>query len=243
MSSYSPSRCRRAAFWFPRGLAVLLCLALATPAGAVAGPPPSDPGNLADLSLEDLMSLRVERVVSASKYEQKVTQAPASVTIVTAEEIRQFGYRTLTDILRSVPGLYVTYDRDFSFLGFRGFNRPSDANSRVLLLVDGHRVNDDFYSAALVGREFILDVDVIERVEVIRGPSSSIYGSSAFLGVINVITKKGEAIAGTEVAAVGGSRETHGERITYGKRFGNDLDVALSGSLFDSAGERRLFYP
>jgi len=209
----------------------------------VEGPPPGAPGNLVDLSLEDLMNLRVERVVSASKYEQKVTQAPASVTIVTAQEIRQFGYRTLTDVLRSVPGLYVTYDRAFSYLGFRGFDRPGDGNTRVLLMVDGHRMNDDFYNATLIAREFVLDVDLIERVEVIRGPSSSIYGSSAFLGVIDVITKKGDAICGTEVSAEGGSFETHGERVTYGKRFDNDLDVVVSGSRFDTAGQRRLFFP
>src|ERR1700710_2108898 len=92
------------------GLAALLCLGLMMPAGAAADPPPSDPGNLEDLSLEDLMNVRVERIVSASRYEQKVTQAPASVTIITVAQIRQFGYRTLADILRSVPGLFVTYD-------------------------------------------------------------------------------------------------------------------------------------
>ncbi len=225
------------------GLAALLCLGLTIAVPAAGDPPPNDPGNLADLSLEDLMNVRVEQVVSASRYEQKVTQAPASVTIVTVQEIRQFGYRTLADVLRSVPGLYVTYDRDFSSVGLRGFNRPGDANDRVLLLVDGHRMNDDFYNAALIGREFVLDVNLIERVEIIRGPSSSIYGSNAFLGVINVITRKGDAIAGTEVSAADGSFKTHEGRVTYGRQFGNDLDVVLSGSVLDSAGQGRLYFP
>ncbi|HZF10553.1 MAG TPA: TonB-dependent receptor [Thermoanaerobaculia bacterium] len=225
------------------GLAALLCLGLALPAGAAGGPPPSGPGDLADMSLEDLMDLRVQRVWSASKYEQKVSQAPASVTIVTADEIRQFGYRTLADVLRAVRGLYVTYDRDFSTLGVRGFDRPGDYNNRILLLVDGHRMNDFPFDSALIGREALLDVDLIERVEVIRGPSSSIYGSSAFLGVINVITRKGEAIAGAEVSATAGSLDTKSGRFTYGQRFADDLDLVLSGSFFDTAGERHLFYP
>jgi outer membrane receptor for ferrienterochelin and colicins len=227
------------------GLAALLCLSLKLSAATAADPTANGnlPGNLADLSLEDLMNVRIERVVSASRYEQKVTQAPAAVTVVTAQQIQRFGYRTLADILRSLPGLYVTYDRDFSSLGFRGFNRPGDANDRTLLLVDGHRMNDDFYGAALIGRELILDIDLIERVEIIRGPSSSIYGSSAFLGVINIITRKGAAIAGTEASVAGGSFETYGERLTYGKQLGEDLDVVLSASHFDSAGPRRLFFP
>jgi iron complex outermembrane receptor protein len=225
------------------GLTALLYLGLLVPAHAMGGPPPGDPGNLADLSLEDLMNVRVEQVVSASRYEQKVTQAPASVTIITVEDIRHFGYRTLADILLSVPGLYGTYDRHFSSVGFRGFNRPGDANDRVLLMVDGHRMNDDFYNAALIGREFVLDVDLIERVEIIRGPSSSIYGSNAFLGVINVITRKADAIAGTEVSASDGSFKTHEGRVTYGEQFGNDLDVVLSGSILGSAGQGRLYFP
>jgi iron complex outermembrane receptor protein len=223
--------------------AVILCLLLAMPVKGERAPPTADAGNLADLNLEDLMNLRIERVWSASKYEQKVTQAPASVTIVTAQDIRQFGYRTLADILRSVRGLYVTYDRNYSNFGLRGFDRPGDFNTRVLLLVDGHRMNDNLYDSALIGTEGILDIDLIERVEVIRGPSSSIYGSNAFFGVVNVITRKGDAIGGVEAAATGGSFDTRRGRVTYGRQLANDFDVVLSASLADTAGQRRLYYP
>jgi len=227
----------------PPWLRALLCLLLAMPVRGEQSAPPGGPGDLADMSLEELMNLRVERVFSASKYEQKVTQAPASVTIVTAAEIRQFGYRTLAEVLRGVRGLYVTYDRNYSNFGFRGFDRPGDFNTRVLLLVDGHRMNDNLYNSALIGTEGILDVALIERVEVIRGPSSSIYGDNAFLGVINVITRKGDAIAGTETSVAGGSLDTRSGRLTYGRHLANDLDLVLSASLFDTAGERRLSFP
>src|SRR5581483_5111330 len=109
---------------------------------------------LGDLSIEQLMDLRVEKVYSASKYEQSVTQAPASVSIVSADDIRKFGYRTLAEILRSIRGVYVSDDRNYSYVGVRGFLRPGDYNSRVLVLIDGHRMNDNIYDGAYVSTMF-----------------------------------------------------------------------------------------
>src|SRR5205823_9088176 len=103
--------------------------------------------------------------------------------------------RTLADILQSVRGLQVSYNRNYSFVGVRGFNR-GDFNSRVLLLVDGHRINNSLSDGAFIGTEFILDVDLIDRVEVIRGPGSSLYGNNAFFGVVKVITRKGRDMSG-----------------------------------------------
>src|SRR5882757_410925 len=94
-------------------------------------------GDPSELSLEQLVNIQVESVFGASKYEQKVTEAPASISIVTSDEIKKFGYRTLADALRSVRGLYVAYDRNYYYLGFRGFLRPGDYNIRELFLVDG----------------------------------------------------------------------------------------------------------
>ncbi|HXE42753.1 MAG TPA: TonB-dependent receptor plug domain-containing protein, partial [Candidatus Baltobacteraceae bacterium] len=76
--------------------------------------------NLADMPLEQLMQLEVPTVVSASKFEQKSTEAPSSVTVITSDEIKRYGYRTLADILASVQGFYVSYDRNYAFLGARG---------------------------------------------------------------------------------------------------------------------------
>src|SRR6266571_5043893 len=152
---------------------------------ALAQPLPTD---LTQLPLEQLMSIDV--VYGASKHEQKVTDAPSFVSVVTSEDIARYGYRTLADVLRSVHGFYTTYDRNYTYLGVRGFSRPSDYNSRFLLLLDGHRMNDDFYGSAYVGTEGLVDVDLIDRVEIIRGPSSSLYGTSAFFAVVNVITRK-----------------------------------------------------
>ena len=180
-------------------LPVSLLLARACSVGAADARPSVT--NLADLSIEQLMEIPVETVYGASKYEQKVTQAPSSITIVTADEIKKFGYRTLADVLRGVRGLYVSDDRNYSYLGLRGFLRPGDYNTRILMMIDGHRMNDNVYDGAYFSREAMLDVDLIDRVEVIRGPSSSIYGSSAFFGIVNVITKRGGEMSRTTVVA------------------------------------------
>ncbi len=199
------------------------------------------PPDITALSLEELMQIEVASVYSASKYLQKVTEAPASVTIVTAAEIRQYGHRTLADILRSVRGFYITNDRNYSYIGVRGFARPGDYNTRVLLLVDGHRINDNVYDLALIGTELPFDVDLIDRVEIIRGPSSSLYGTSAFFGVINVIMKRGREVNGVEVSGEGASFETYKGRFSYGNQFANGVELLLSGSYYDSRGPRRLY--
>jgi iron complex outermembrane receptor protein len=188
------------------------------------------------------MDVEVDTVYGASRYEQKVTAAPSSVTIVTAAEIRNYGYRTLADLLKSVRGFYVTYDRNYSYVGVRGFGRPGDYNSRILLQIDGHRVNDNVYNGCFVGEEFILDVDLIDRVEIIRGPSSSIYGNSAFFGVINVITRKGRDLGGAEVSASAASLDTYKGRLSYGNIFPNGLEMVVSGSGLYSEGNDTLFY-
>ena len=92
--------------------------------------------------------------------------------------------------------MYVTDDRNFSLVGTRGFAKPGDYNSRILLLVNGHRVNDNVFGQAEIGAEFGLDPAMFERVEIIRGPASSLYGDSAFFAVVNVITRTGASLGG-----------------------------------------------
>lgn len=198
---------------------------------------------LKSLSLEDLAAVQVDTVVGASKHEQKVTEAPSAVSIVTADDIKQQGYRTLADILRSVRGFYVSYDRGYNYIGMRGIDIPGDFGGRMLITVDGHRMNDPLYDTAASGTDFILDVDLIERVEVIRGPGSSLYGNNAFLGVINVITRKGSSVNGAEVSGSAGTFDAYTGRITYGTKFTNGVDLMLSGTLYDSAGNPNLYYP
>ena len=200
--------------------------------------PPS--GDLTELSLQDLMNVTVN---SASKFDQKISEAPSSVTIITADEIRKYGYRTLADVLRSVRGFIVTNDRSYSYVIVRGFGRTGDWNSRVLVLVDGHRMNEITYDSVYVAKEFILDMDLVDRVEIIRGPSSSLYGDNAFFAVISVITKQGPDIQGTEMSASAGNRGTYTGSASFGKRLKNGDKVLISGSAMSSEGNKHLYFP
>jgi iron complex outermembrane receptor protein len=217
--------------------ALLLILGLAAPL------PPASAASSPLVGEEAILFQDIPSVFSASKYEQKVTEAPSSVSIVTAAEIRRYGYRTLADLLRSLRSFHLSFERANEALGVRGFNRPGDSNSRVLLLVNGHRVNDNIFQGATTGTGFILDVDLIDRVEVVRGPSSSLYGASAFFAVVNVITRRGRDLQGAEAAVEAGSHESWRGRLSYGERFAGGPEILLSATRYESDGNGRLYYP
>ena len=200
-------------------------------------PPPaaSSKADLAAMDLEQLM--KIEVVFAASKRAQRTRDVPSFVSVVTAAEIKEHGYRTLADILKTLPSFYIANDRNYSYVGVRGFERPGDYNSRVLLLIDGLRINDNIYNQAYLGEELGVDMDVVERIEVIRGPSAAIYGSNAFFAVINIVTKRGASVKGMEVATSAASFGTYGGRATFGQTFAKNLDVLVSGSVSDSKGQ------
>jgi outer membrane receptor for ferrienterochelin and colicin len=216
-----------------RAARLLLCASLAVGSSARAT------GDLTGLSLEQLMGLTV---VGASKYEQKQSEVAASVSVITRNEIRAFGWRTMADALASLPGIHTTYDRQYSFVGARGFGLPGDYNTRVLLAINGNRTNDVTYDQAPVGRDFPLDMDLIERIEFIPGPGGAVYGQNAMFGVVNVITRTGASVAGTEVAAAWQQPQRLGEgRASWGRKLDNGVDVLFSVSGLRSRGEDRFF--
>lgn len=187
--------------------------------------------DLTDLPLEALLNITVS---AASKYEQKSSEAPSSVTVLTADDIRAHGWNTLSQALASLRGVYITSDRSYEFIGTRGFGLPGDFNSRVLLKIDGYRTNDAVYDQAYIGRDVPLDMDLVERIEYAPGPGSVLDGSNAFFGVVNVVTKKGRTVNGAQVAANIDSQNTREGRLSYGKRFENSADLLLSVSGYRS---------
>ena len=247
MKTYRPFS-NLVAEWFCRMVA-FGCALVPVTTFAANDPPKSaaKPGepDFSEMSLEDLGSVKVPMVVGASKHEQKITEAPSSVTIITRQDIQEYGHRTLADVLNGVRGLYVTSDRAYNFLGIRGVNRLGDFGGRTLLNINGHRVNEPIYDSSFLGHEFPLDVDLIERVEVIRGPGSSLYGNNAFFGIINVVTRQGRDIGGkgVEVSSSVEQWKTYSGRFSYGNSFTNGVEMMLSGSYRESAGNPRLEFP
>jgi iron complex outermembrane receptor protein len=191
----------------------------------------------ADLTRLPLERLLEMRVTAASSYDQSSAEAPSSVSVITAEEIRKNGYRTLAEALASLPGLYVTDDLSWGYIGSRGFNRIGDYNSRVQLSVNGLRTNDALFDMAYVGSEFPLDMALIERIEFAPGPGSSIYGSNAMLGVVNVVTRTAASLAGPRVALATGSNGLRTVEASFGKRFDNGLEVLAAASGLRTHGQ------
>lgn len=222
---------------------VVLTLAIAfvvvTPAVECVSLADTNEAQLMEMSLEALMNIPVR---AASGFEQQTSEAPSSVTILTRNDLQAFGHWTLADALSSVAGFYTSYDRTYHSLGVRGFNRPGDYNTRTLVLINGIRVNDPIYNTGRIGMDFPLDLDLIERIEVVRGPSSSLYGSSAFFAVINVVTREAKNIAPAEVAAAAGSYDAFSGRFSMAQGFGNKGSILVSGSLLNSAGND-LYFP
>lgn len=204
-------------------LAVPAVAVVALPSATAAGP------DTASLSLEQLMDIPV---VAAAKYEQRQRDVAAAVGVITRDELRAFGWRTLGEALASLPGVWGTYDRTYTYLGFRGYGLPGDLNTRVLIAIDGQRVNDPTYDGAPAGHEFPLDLDLVERIEFIPGPGGAVYGQNAMFGVINVVTRRGADLGGTELRAGGQSRRRLVDgRASFGHRLdgGGDLVVSVSG--------------
>lgn len=176
--------------------------------------------------MEELLNVKIS---TASKYEQTISEAPASVTIITAEDIKHFGFRTLEEIFRSVRGFYVGNDRNYSYLGVRGFGRPTDYNNRILLLLNGHTMNENVFGSALVGTEFGLGLELIERIEIVRGPGSALYGTNAMFAVINIITRTGKTRDGLHVGAEAGSYGRRRGHAVFGKELRNSARLLVAG--------------
>jgi len=191
------------------------------------------------LALDSLLNVQIS---TASKYDQTMREAPASVSVITAEDIERFGYRTLAEALVNEPGFYGSNDRNYFYLGMRGFSRPTDYNDRALLLLNGHRWNETFYGSAFLGTGFGISLNAVERIEIVRGPGSALYGSNAMFAVINVITKDGNTVDGLDVRGIAGSYGLRSTTATFGHSSSSGWDFIVTGALSDADGQD-LYFP
>ncbi|HET7791188.1 MAG TPA: TonB-dependent receptor [Gemmatimonadales bacterium] len=196
-------------------------------AAAAQGVPQDETALFQDLS----------RVTGASRYDQDTRDAPSSITIITAEEIQRYGYRTLAEALEHVRGFVVNDDRNYSYVGVRGFAVPGDYNSRVLLLVDGHRINESVFESAPIGPDGLIDLRMVERIEIVRGPGSSLYGASALFAVVNIVTRQPRWVQGVDASASTASYGTRRGNFAAGGRLGNGVELMGFASAYRSTGQ------
>jgi len=153
--------------------------------------------------LEDLQKTLEQPVQAASKRTQRLKEAPADVTVLRGADLLDLGYRTLAEALGGVLGFRTNQDRAYAGLGVRGLYVLGDQNTRVLILLDGHTLNSAAeVGSSKIGEDFGIPMDQVERIEIIRGPASSLYGNSAFLGMVNVVTRQPPSRAAGGVAEI-----------------------------------------
>ena len=182
------------------------------------------------MSLQELMDIQV---VSASKKAQKLTEAPATIYVITADDIKKMSATSIPDLLRSVPGLDVIgANAGLTDVGGRGLNLFE--NSKLLILVDGQRINDD-YIGNTRWTELPVFLDDIKRIEIILGPMSALYGANSFGGMINIITKSIEKEQTLKANICYGEKETQIYNLGYERKFG-DFGFRLTAGWEKSEG-------
>jgi iron complex outermembrane receptor protein len=202
-----------------RASTVSLCaLYLTWAVGAVAAatePVPESPQGLGDLSIEELMN---ESITSVSKKEQRIGEAAAAIYVLTGEEILRAGHTSIPEALRMVPGLSVARLSSHTWIiTARGF--AGEYAGKLLVLIDGRSVYDPFFSGVSWDIQDV-PLEDLDRIEVIRGPGATLWGSNAVNGVINIITKKASDTQGG-LAVGGGGPQEHAGTIRYGGNTGN----------------------
>ena len=188
----------------------------------------------------ELLKINVEEekyISSASKYDQTPEEAPSSISIITAEDIKTFGYQTLVDVLNAQNGFYISNDRSSTYIGVRGFRRPFDNNNRILLLEDGIRLNGYEVDNAPTS----LHLERYERIEIVRGPGSTLYGNNAVLAVINLIPKKQLNSYFPNFKAKYGSYNAKQANLQIGKIVNDKFSFFVDGYYYNNDGEDLYF--
>ena len=212
------------------GLTTALACLFIPPALAVAGP---GDDALFDLSLDELLSLEV---TSVSKKTQSIAEAAAPVFVITNEDIRRSGVSTVPDALRMVPGVQVAQvDANKWAISARGFS--GRFANKLLVMMDGRSLYTPLFSGVFWDVQDVMLEDV-DRIEVIRGPGSTLWGANAVNGVINIITKSAAATQGTLLSARVGDHEHGAAGLRFGDRLGELGHYRVYANYFDRDGNR-----
>jgi iron complex outermembrane receptor protein len=196
------------------------------------------PADLAELDIERLMNIEV---ISSSKRQEPLFHAASAIFVITPSDIRRSGATNIPDLLRMVPGLIVAQvDASGWAISSRGF--AERYANKLLVLVDGRTVYDPLFSGVYWDAQNLLLED-IERIEVIRGPGATLWGTNAVNGVISILTRSARDTTGGLISTTGGSREPVHINARYGARWGDNAAYRVYGSYFrrrhsvDAAGD------
>ncbi len=225
--------------WLGAGIAIALLLSsvVAGQCAADSNAPVPQATDLTAMSIEDLMNITV---VTSGKKPETIANTAAAVFVITSEDIQRFGYQTLGQAVRRISGFYTETDRYITIIGARGYLPNGDLNRRVLVLVDGHKVNDYLYGQAPVDEDLPVDLQDVDHIEVVKGPGSALWGSEALLCVINCITKTASDIDGLQVRQDLGFRA--GQHLSFGRVLPGGLEVSGSISELKSRGEKDIYF-
>ncbi len=225
-----------------RSLTSLLLLVLLSSASILRGDDqPSVPAVAP--SGEDALFADMPVVEAASLHAQTLAEAPASVTVITAADIRKYGYRTLADVLSAARGFTMISNHLASSSEVRGFAAPGDLNTCFLIMINGHNMTEIFdRSNSLFDQDFGLDLDLVERIEIIRGPSSALYGSNGILATINIVTKAPVDASRYMVTTETGAGEPDKLEVMSSQNLGRGANLLIEGSGYLYGGQN-LFLP
>jgi iron complex outermembrane receptor protein len=197
--------------------------------------PDSTLQQLAQSSIEDLMNVRVTSVAGTPQARETT---PAALYVISSEDIRRSGHRTVAEALRLVPGMYVARINSSSWLvGSRGLTGSSLTATRYLVLIDGRLVYDPLISTTFWDTVDLVLADV-ERIEVIRGPGATLWGANAMNGVINIVTKSAHDTQGTLVQLGAGTQQQSEVDLRHGVALDADSWLRVWGK-YTSNGDFR----
>ena len=186
---------------------------------------------MAELPLEQLMDVTV---ISASRKNQSLSEVASSVFVINQDDIHHSGATTIPDLLRMVPGVQVaSVDGTTWAVSIRGFN-GTYAN-KLLVMIDGRTIYTPLYGGVFWDVQDV-QLENIERIEVIRGPGSTMWGANAVNGVINIITKNAQDTKGTRLSAITGSQERRTLNARYGAGIGDNTSYRLYVKDVDRSG-------
>lgn len=221
-------------------LMVAVALATLPPLSGAANAAENVPAAAAEASetQAELQLLYDEQaLVTATRRSTPLRKAPAIATIITAEEIRNMGARNLLDVLKMVPGIGIsTNEYGVNMVEVRGIR--GSINEKILFMIDGHSMNRNYSGSGLYLQADTLPVENIRQVEVVRGPGSALFGNSAFVATINVITRDADEIDGLEAKVGGGSFDTFKGNLVGATTYGDKLAVSGSFDYFRTSGPR-----